>query len=138
MLVREAMNIGVITADPGISIREAARIMTDNRIGCIIIEKNQRLVGIITDRDILIAFAKNEINPDVTAVGEIMTRYVIYISPDSQLEKAMDLMDKYKIKKLPVMDNEKIVGIITSSDIALAEPQVARTLGKLMARKRGI
>jgi CBS domain-containing protein len=134
MLVRDVMNKNVIMSGPEITLREAARMMTDNRIGCLVIEKNSKLVGIITDRDILVAFAKNEIDPDRSQVEEIMTRYVIFTTPSAQLESAADTMNKNKVKKLPVIDNEKIVGIITSSDIALAEPDIARSLRKLMAK----
>jgi CBS domain-containing protein len=136
MFVKDVMNRKVIKASPDTSVREAARIMTDNRIGCVVVEKNGRVVGILTDRDILTALAKDgDANYDNMKISDIMTRYVIFASPGSRIEKVAETMIKHKIKKMPVIEGEKLIGIITSTDIAVAEPKIIKTIGKLLAKK---
>ncbi|MCX6815547.1 MAG: CBS domain-containing protein [Candidatus Aenigmarchaeota archaeon] len=122
MLVRDVMKRDVVSAAPEISLEEAAVIMTDNHVGCIVIKKNERVVGILTDRDVLLKVAEGGTEFEVVTAGAIMTRFVIYINPDANLEKAVKMMKENKIKKLPVLENEKLVGIITTTDIALAAP----------------
>jgi CBS domain-containing protein len=133
MPVKDAMNRDVISADPKTNVREIARIMVDNRIGSVIIMKNGKMVGIITERDLLSFFSRGE-DADKTIVESIMTRYVISIGPEATLEKASDVMVENKIKKLPVIQNEKLVGIITASDLAVAAPAKIKKLKKIISR----
>ena len=114
MIVKEAMNKKVITSGPEITLKDASRIMADNCIGSIVITKNEDVVGILTERDILYAFANS--NFDALA-KDVMTTYVIYIDAQSSVEKATRLMIENKIKKLPVVDRGDVVGIITATDI---------------------
>ncbi len=132
MLVGEIMNRHVFKAAPEMSMREAARIMADNRVGSIVVEKNGRMSGIVTEHDILLAVAESKEDFDSLAISGIMTRYVIYISPDAKIEKAAELMISRGIKKLPVIENDKIQGIITTSDIVAAEPELMKSVSKLM------
>jgi len=131
MIVKEAMNKKVITSGPEITLKDASRIMADNCIGSIVITKNEDVVGILTERDILYAFANS--NFDALA-KDVMTTYVIYIDAQSSVEKATRLMIENKIKKLPVIDNERLVGIITASDIIAKQPEIVRKLKKLIAK----
>ncbi len=132
MLVRTVMNKNVISTGPETSVKDAARIMSDNRIGSIVVKKGNKVVGIVTEHNTLRSVADG--NPDKTAISEIMTKYVIYTTPESSIENAAKMMLKYKIKKLPVIKNDRLVGVITSTDIVAAEPKIIKDLKSLMTK----
>ena len=131
MLVRDIMIRNVICADPDISIREAARIMTDNHIGGIMLKKYGNVVGIVTDRNVLEAVADEK---EDEKVGDIMARYLISVEPDATVDSAAEIMIKNKIKRLPVIEGEKLVGIVTSTDIVAASPSVPKEMKSLVKR----
>ena len=135
MLVKDVMNKKVLTCSPETSAREASSTMTDNRIGSLVVLRNGKIVGILTERDILKAVATGNSDFDSLPVEQIMTRYIISIKPDAGIEKAINLMVENDIKKLPVISGEKLVGIITTNDIAALWPKIVDTLGKLLSRK---
>jgi CBS domain-containing protein len=132
MLVKEIMTKKVFTIDTTDTLKEAINIMCDNNIGCLIVTKNKKVRGIITERDIMRCIAQGIIEyADETEVSVVMTHYTISIGPEQKIEKAIELIKKYKIKKLPVIDNsEKLVGIITASDIVLQKPEIVEKLTK--------
>jgi CBS domain-containing protein len=133
MLVQDIMIKKVFCVSEEITIRDAARTMSDNHIGSIVIKKDEKVVGIVTDRDILDAVAREKENE---MVSDIMARYVISIEPDATVEKATEIMVKNKIKRLPVMKGEKLVGIVTSTDIVAASPTTPKEMKTLI--KKGL
>ncbi|MEM7821817.1 MAG: CBS domain-containing protein [Candidatus Aenigmatarchaeota archaeon] len=134
MLVRDVMNKNVVVSEPGITVKEAARIMSQFHIGSLIILKNKKIVGIITERDILISVAQGK-EAELTTVEEVMTKNVITIAPDKTVEDAVNLMIEHRIKKLPVVDGNKLVGIITASDIVVVEPKLIEGIANLISIK---
>ncbi len=135
MLVKYLMNKKVVTTSPEDSLTNAIREMSDNNIGCVVVNKNDKVVGILTERDVIKCLAQRNINMDEIKVTEVMTHYVISISPDARIEKAIELIEKYKIKKLPVLyDSTKLVGIITATDICLAEPKIIKKISELLSK----
>ena len=143
MLVRDVMTRDVITADPEMGIKEAARTLADNKVGSLVVVKGNRVIGILTERDILHALADCEgAGMESLKVGDAMTNYVIFTTPESRIETAIGLMAKNKIKKLPVLGNERLVGIVTASDIITVQPDMIRSIKKLLsaryARKAGV
>ncbi len=132
MLVKDIMTRNVVTVRRETPLREAAEMMADNHIGCLIVKNDGKVSGIITDRDILVFIAdERHRNLDSFSVKDAMTDYVITIRSISPIEKAVKLMTENRIKKIPVVDDEKLVGIITMSDIIWAKP-------KLMERLPGV
>lgn len=131
MLVKDVMNKQVKTIYKEASIQEAVRIMTENRIGSLIVVENKRLIGIITERDILTKVVAKSIPTD-TKVKEIMVSKVISITPDKHIEDAAELMTKNKIKKIPVVFNNKLIGIVTATDLVAAEPKLLEQIGELI------
>ena len=111
MRVKEAMNKAV-AIEKDISLKEAAKIMSDRNIGCLIILKNDKITGIITERDIM----KNVSNID-RKISSAMSKNVITINHDESIDNAALIMAKNKIKKLPVVEKENLIGIITATDI---------------------
>jgi len=136
MLVKDIMNRNVVRVEPETSVREAARSMADNHVGSVIVMKNGSVVGIATDRDILLALADGEGKDfDSIPISDIMTRYVHYVSAESDVKKAVAMMAEFKVKKLPVLSGEKVIGVLTVSDIAAAYPQMDEDVRKMLLKK---
>ena len=137
MLVKDVMTRNVITIRPDTPLREAAEIMADNHIGCLIVKSGGKLGGIITDRDILVLIADgSHRNIDLYKVKDAMTDYVITIGPDKPVEKAVQVMRENRIKKIPVLDDDRLVGIITMSDVIWAQPKMVGQLKAVAEKKR--
>jgi CBS domain-containing protein len=121
MQVSEAMSNEVKVANPSQTIRDAARIMAQIDSGVLPVGENDRLVGMITDRDIAIRAVGSGKGPD-TPIREIMSREVMYCFEDDDLEEVAENMADIKVRRLPVLNREKrLVGIVSLGDIALSE-----------------
>jgi CBS domain-containing protein len=132
MLVKDAMTKRVIVIKPDLTVKEAAKIMTEHRVGSLVVMENDKLAGIITELDIIWKVVAGDLNPNETLVKDIMTKEVITIRSDQTLEDATHLMVEKKIKKLPVMEDDKLVGIITATDLISVQPKLIEALAKLM------
>jgi len=133
--VRDVMVREVITVDENSTVKEAVDTMNEFQIGSLIVLERGKAMGIVTERDFLrrvIAGAKDVVN---TKVKEIMTTPLVVVEPSTDLEEAVKLMLKSKIKKLAVVDANKLVGIVTLTDIARFQPQMMRMLKKLTAKQ---
>lgn len=102
----------VIIIDDNILLKDAAKIMVSKGIGSLIVVKDDKIKGIITERDIM----KNVTRLDVP-VKKVMSQRVTSISPDANIEDAADLMIANKVKRLPIVQNNKLVGIVTMTDV---------------------
>ena len=111
MLVKEIMRRPFVI-DKDMSLANAARIMSSKNIGCLIFVSGNKVKGIITERDLLKGFGRGG------RVSRTMTKSVTTISPNDNVDNAMEIMRRKKIKRLPVVDNSKLLGIITLTDIA--------------------
>jgi len=139
MLVEEVMNRDIKTIRPNQSIKEAAEIMNKFRIGSLLVVSGEgKLVGIVTERDILSDVVAAGRNSEEVKVKEVMSSNVITIGPKSTLEDAASLMTKHKIKKLPVLEGERIVGIITASDLIAYEHKLIEKVASLLLMRRGM
>lgn len=135
MQVRELMQGDVVTADPKSSVRSVARMMVDRRVGSVIVVDGEDIVGIVTDRDILNTIARNPaFDFDTMGAANIMTRQVHWIAAEAGVEKAVDMMVQYRIKKLPVVEDGKVVGIITSTDISSDSSEVMTSFRRVLHR----
>lgn len=120
MKASEIMVKDVVTLalDENTSAMDAARIMNREGIGCLIAVHQGEVVGILTERDLLKRIVEECRDPKQTKVSEIMTKEVVVGSPDLQLVEATRLMFENRIKKLPIVDKNCLVGLITLTDIA--------------------
>ncbi|MEM1589985.1 MAG: CBS domain-containing protein [Candidatus Bathyarchaeia archaeon] len=132
MLVRDIMVTDVVTVEPNVNIRSAVGVMNDFEIGCLVVVENGHVVGIVTERDVLKRVIVDGRNPEETTVREVMSKPPITISPEADLETAIAIMFKHKIKKLPVVENGKLVGLITFTDLVRAQPALIQTIRRLM------
>jgi len=111
MKVKEVMNTAV-AVDHDISVKEAAQIMSDKNIGSVVAIKKGKILGIVTEKDII-----RNVENIKKKILSIMTRDVVTIEQDDDLDEAAILMKKNCIKRLPVTKNGELVGIITSTDL---------------------
>jgi CBS-domain-containing membrane protein len=137
--VKDVMVKDVITVEADYTVKYAAKTMNRMGIGCLIVLEKGKVVGILTERDLLkkiVAVAKD---PEKTFVKDIMSRPVFVVRPDAPLEEAVEMMYKKKIKKLPVMEdpdkNKRLVGLVTLTDICRFQPKIIKTLKKLFGRE---
>ena len=131
MKVREAMTGDVRLASPDRSIREAAQMMADQDIGALPVGENDRLVGMITDRDIAVRAVAQGLGPDAK-IREVMSQEVMYCYDDEDLDDAAQNMGDIKVRRLPVVNRDKrLVGILSFSDLARRED--AKQLGRAIA-----
>lgn len=133
--VKEIMRKQVITADPEISLYEAARIMTNNRVGSLVIMKGEKPVNIFTDDDMVSAIAYGK-DPKKTKISEVLKKKkIITASPDEDILKVTKKMIKNGVKRLPVVENGKLVGIVSDKELLLVEPQLINILSEKLKMK---
>lgn len=140
------MLIGDIMTDQVISICEdepvtaAARLLKQNNIGSLPVRDNKgKLRGIVTDRDIVLRCVACEDNPTNVKVGEIMSRNLVTISSSDDAESAAQFMAKSQVRRIPVTDNDVLVGIVALGDIARSsqyEMEAAEALSEISAAFR--
>ncbi|MEA2090609.1 MAG: CBS domain-containing protein [Thermoproteota archaeon] len=128
ILVRDIMTKNVKTARRDFTIREVVRKMNKFNIGSVVIVQEKRPVGIITERDILRKIVEPGLDPTMMKAGEVMSSPLILIDKETSVEEAARLMAKRGIKKLPIVQDEKLVGIITSMDIVRMQPNLLSLL----------
>ena len=136
LLVREVMTTNVKTVRPFSTVKDVVQKMNKFGIGSVVVVEEDRPVGIITERDIMRSIAEQFFDPSVVKVKDIMSTQLVTISADVSVEEAARLMATRKIKKLPVVENEKLVGIVTSMDVMRANPKIVGLLEELLKTKR--
>jgi CBS domain-containing protein len=132
MRVRDVMHVQPITADVDTPIRDVAWWMAENCCGEVPVTENNRLVGVVTDRDITCRAVAEGKDPYTTPVREIMTTSPARIRQDERLSHAIRLMEEMQVRRLPVVtgDGGTVVGIISMTDICLCT--TCRTTGILL------
>jgi len=114
--VNQIMSKNVLALDGNVSLQEAAEKMKDLKVGCVIILHNKTPVGIITERDFVTKVAA-EGRPLFTSISEVMSSPLIMIDSEETIWEASELMKEKQIHKLPVKENDQIVGVVTTTDI---------------------
>jgi CBS domain-containing protein len=133
--VEDVMIREVITIDENSSVKEAAEVMNKFEIGCLIAVRKGKAMGIITERDLLKRVVADVKDTTKTKVKDIMSSPLIVVEPDMELEDAVKLMFQMKIKKLPVVDGKRLMGLVSLTDIARFQPQMIKILKQLAMRK---
>ena len=118
MKVRDLMVEKVVTVEQDTSVYEAVKLLNKNRIGCLVVVYDDDIVGILTERDLLERVLEKCRNPKEIEISEIMTKTLVLGRPDMEVFEATRLMMKNKVKKLPIIKERRLVGIITVTDIA--------------------
>ncbi len=118
MLVREIMQKTLVTLPPEASILEAAKKLDEEKIGCVLITNGELLKGFLTDRDICCWLARDGKGPEGVRVSEIMNTDIVSVKPEADTFEASNIMAENKIRRLPVLEDGKLSGIVSTSDIA--------------------
>ena len=121
----------VETVEAKATVIEAVTIMNEHGIGCLVIVKDERPVGIITERDMLTRVLLEAKDPTATKVSQIMSTPLVRGEPQMSIQDAVRMMVEKKIKKLPIIENERLVGLITLTDLARSVAYLEHISSKL-------
>ena len=117
-VVRDIMTKNIVVIDHDKNAVEAARIMTEKGISSLFVVKDNNPVGIVTERDFIKKVCAKGLPVDEVKMGDIMSKILTTAEPETPIEVAVQRMVNHKIRRLPVMENGKLVGIITVTDLA--------------------
>jgi CBS domain-containing protein len=118
--IQDVMNSNLKTLPKSASIWEAANIMREHNIGDVVVtDENSKVLGIVTDRDIVIRAIAQGKDPSTTRVEEVTSKDLITVSPSDDIDNAVKLMREKSIRRLPVMDGDRPVGFISIGDLAI-------------------
>ena len=128
--VRDVMTPGVRTVDPSQSLAEAAEVMRGEDVGSVPVEAEGRLIGIVTDRDIVTRAVAERRDPQTVKVDEIASRELVTVEPEQDLDEALALMARHQVRRLPVVEEGRLVGMLAQADVALEakEKKVGETI----------
>jgi len=124
MKVKQAMHKGVQWAGPGTSLEQLARLMWENDVGAIPIGEHDRLIGMVTDRDIVCRCIAKGLDPKTATARDVMTAGIVYCLDKQDLDDAARLMETKQVRRLPVINSKKrMVGILSLGDVYNAAPR---------------
>jgi len=126
--VEDVMVREVVTISENASVKEAAGIMNQFEIGSIIAVRKGKAIGIVTERDLLKRVIAEGMDAKKTRVKDIMSSPLVVIAPGAELEEALRLMFEKKIKKLVVVDQKRLVGLVSLTDMSSCEPAIIKLL----------
>jgi CBS domain-containing protein len=113
------MTPGVQSVAPDESLAAAAAVMVENDVGALPVVEGSTLVGIVSDRDIVVRAVARGVDAESMTVGEVASRDVLTVGPDSDLDDALREMAEHRVRRLPVTENGELVGILAQADVAI-------------------
>jgi CBS domain-containing protein len=126
MVINEVMTRDLKIASPSDSLQQAAQLMEQEDFGSLPVGENDRLVGMLSDRDIAIRAVAQGLSPTDCTVGDVMSSEVKYVFDDESIENAAKMMGKLQVRRLPVLNHDKrLVGIVSLGDLALSKAKPA-------------
>jgi uncharacterized protein (DUF2267 family)/predicted transcriptional regulator len=111
----------MVVLDLNSSVLEAARAIEHNNIGAVIVQSNGQIAGLVTDRDLAVRVLGRGLDPESTTLGEVMTSPVVTLAPTDSQNDAIRLMQQRNIRRIPLVEEERVVGIVTLDDLLLDE-----------------
>ncbi len=118
MKVKDCMCCDVACVNPESKISDVAKLMLNKHVGCIPVCDNKKVVGLVTDRDLILRSLACDKDIKQTPVSEVMTTKVFNVSPDAEVSEASKIMCDCQVRRVPVVENDVLVGIITIGDLA--------------------
>jgi len=135
MKVKECMSSNVVCVRSETTVSETAKLMMDEHVGCIpVCDTNKRVVGLITDRDLVLRTIACNKDPNTTPISEVMTTNVCNVTPESSVSEASRIMSDWQVRRVPVIEENQIVGIITVGDLANNKEVNANNVGGTVKR----
>jgi CBS domain-containing protein len=138
MKAEDVMTREVITLDGNVSAKKAAEVMAQEGVSALIITEEGKAIGILTERDILKRIVAEDKNPKETKLKDIMSSPLVTIGPNVDLEEAAHLMFERKIKNLPVIRENRLIGLVRLQDICKLQPEILRMLKQFMETPKNI
>jgi CBS domain-containing protein len=132
--IRDIMTDRIAYIGPDASVAQAAQLMQKHNVGSIPVVDQESVVGIVTDRDIVVRGVAHGKDAASTPVSQVMTSEIHSASPDMSLQEAAQIMSEYQVRRLPVVDQNRLVGIVSLGDLATFgkyDVEVSHTLGKV-------
>jgi CBS domain-containing protein len=136
LAVRDVMTRTVVTATPDMSAAEAGKQMVENRVGNIIIVKDEGPIGIVTESDMVAKVIARNVKPGSIKLEQLMSKPLITTTSSDDIHDAVLMMAQKKIRRLPVIDNGALVGIITDADVIQASSEINQILDNLIQMNR--
>jgi CBS domain-containing protein len=117
--IRDTMTPNPRAIETSTPVAEAARFMSSDDVGALPVVEGERLVGMLTDRDITLRVVAEGKDPQATTVGEVASRDVVSVDPQQELDEALRLMAQHQVRRLPVVEEDgRLVGIVAQADVA--------------------
>ena len=116
--IRDLMTENPSSCERGTPVAEAAKVMARENVGSVPVVQGDKLVGVVTDRDLVVRLLAEGRDPQSTTVGEIASSDPVTLAPDDELDKALQLLARHQVRRLPVVEGERLVGIVAQADIA--------------------
>lgn len=135
--VSEVMSRNPIKVKSNLSATEGAQVMSEKGVSCLLVEDNDKIMGIVTERDIVTKVAARNLSPASVKLSDIMSYPLVYVEHDSPLEAAAEIMWKRKIRRLPVTSQSGVVGILTENDIVRISPGLIEISRGILSDKEG-
>jgi len=120
MIIREIMTDDPITVETDSTLYDVAKLMEENDIGCVPIVEDDRVVGMLTDRDLVVKAVSKGLDLASHYVDDVMIREVKTVDVETEAQIAADIMIENKIRRLPVTENDRLIGILTLGDLAIS------------------
>ncbi|WP_432171859.1 CBS domain-containing protein [Streptomyces sp. 1222.5] len=133
--VRDIMTSHLVTVEPQASVTSVAQKMRDEDIGIVLVTEGDDLRGLVSDRDLVIRALAEGGDPDDRTVASACSDDLVTITPDEDLDHAVDLMREHSVRRLPVIEEGHPVGIISIGDLAAIERDARSALGDISAAK---
>ena len=131
MKIEEFMVKEVVTVKASEMVIDAVELMNKHEIGCLVVVNDEKAVGILTERDMLKRVLAGSMDPKKTKVGQVMSAPLVTAKPQSEIEETARLMFKMEIKKIPVIENGQLLGLVTLTDLVRFQPELIDALKKL-------
>jgi CBS domain-containing protein len=131
--VRDAMTPNVRAAGPSESVADVAQAMKEEDVGSLPVVQEGRLIGIVTDRDIVVRAVAERRDPQTMMVDEVASRDPVTVEPERDLDEALVLMAQHRVRRLPVVEDGRLVGMLAQADVALEakEKKVGETVEEI-------
>lgn len=118
VLGEKGQDIYSVNADA--TVQDAVNVMVQNRVGCVLVMENDQVKGLFTERDLMTRVVHEGKDPKTTPIGDVMTTEIATVSPQMRIDEAMSLCTKKRLRHLPVYDDNKLVGIVSTGDLTKA------------------
>jgi CBS domain-containing protein len=117
--IRDVMTKEVVKLPKSATVADAARRMRDSHIGAVVLEEGGRLVGLVTDRDVAIRGVAEGRDPSAMPLSDIASGDLVTLAPDDEIDRAVQVMRHHGVRRVPVVEREQVVGILTLGDVAM-------------------